>query len=166
MTHRWLGPWRASFDSCTNASPRAELTASEAGRCCDEQEFRALGGLLVYKGAIWGRQIGNPGLMLAVANAHYELASYFLDREADPNTSSKGWTALHLISWVRKHGTGGNDPAPEGSGTMGSLDFVKRLVARGGDLKCSDNPAYECRDSGPQHDRRHAVPHGRQNRGC
>ena len=33
-------------------SPRAELTASEAGRCCDEQEFRALGGLRVYKGAI------------------------------------------------------------------------------------------------------------------
>ena len=40
----------------------AEVTASEAGRCCDEQEFRALGGLRVYKGAIWGRQIGNPGL--------------------------------------------------------------------------------------------------------
>ena len=20
MKHRWLGPWRASFDSCTNAS--------------------------------------------------------------------------------------------------------------------------------------------------
>ena len=39
----------------------AELTASQAGRCCDEQEFRALGGLWVYEGAIWGRQIGNPG---------------------------------------------------------------------------------------------------------
>ena len=21
MKHRWLGPWRASFDSCTNALP-------------------------------------------------------------------------------------------------------------------------------------------------
>ena len=21
MKHRWLGPWRASFDSCTNAVP-------------------------------------------------------------------------------------------------------------------------------------------------
>ena len=41
---------------------RAELTASEAGRCCDEQAFRALGCLRVYKGAIWGRQIGNLGL--------------------------------------------------------------------------------------------------------
>ena len=40
---------------------RAELTASEAGRCCDEQAFRALGCLRVYKGAIWGRQIGNLG---------------------------------------------------------------------------------------------------------
>ena len=37
-------------------SPRAELTASEAGRCCDEQEFRALGGLRAYKAVLssWG----------------------------------------------------------------------------------------------------------------
>ena len=26
-------------------------------------EFRALGGSRVYKGAIWGQQIGNPGLI-------------------------------------------------------------------------------------------------------
>ena len=34
---------------------RAELTASEAGRCCDEQAFRALGCLRVYKGAHLGQ---------------------------------------------------------------------------------------------------------------
>jgi ankyrin repeat protein len=77
---------------------------------------------------------GPNSLMLAVANAHYELASYFLDRGADANTSAQGWTALHLVSWVRKPGHGGNDPAPEGSGTMGSLDFVKKLAAHGADL--------------------------------
>ena len=27
-------------------------------------EFRALGGSRVYKGAIWGKQIGNPGYYL------------------------------------------------------------------------------------------------------
>ena len=25
MKHRWLGPWRASFDSCTNASRTLRL---------------------------------------------------------------------------------------------------------------------------------------------
>ena len=28
MKHRWLGPWRASFDSCTNALPRHTVTHS------------------------------------------------------------------------------------------------------------------------------------------
>ena len=40
---------------------RSRPAASAAGRCCDEQEFRALGGLPVYKRAIRGRQVGNPG---------------------------------------------------------------------------------------------------------
>ena len=30
-------------------------------------EFRALGGSRVYKGAIWGKQIGNPGLIATLA---------------------------------------------------------------------------------------------------
>ena len=25
MKHRWLGPWRASFDSCTNVPPRRRV---------------------------------------------------------------------------------------------------------------------------------------------
>ncbi len=40
---------------------RSRPAASAAGRCCGEQEFRALGGLPVYKRAIRGRQVGNPG---------------------------------------------------------------------------------------------------------
>ena len=35
---------------------------SEAGRCCDGNEFRALGGLRVNKGVIWSRQNGNLSL--------------------------------------------------------------------------------------------------------
>ena len=57
--------------------------------------------------------------LLAAANAHYELAALLLDRGADPNTATRGWTALHQLSWVRKAGiAGSNNPAPEGSGTM------------------------------------------------
>jgi ankyrin repeat protein len=35
---------------------------------------------------------------------------------------------------VRKPGVGDNDPAPEGSGTVTSLELVTKLVARGADL--------------------------------
>ncbi len=85
------------------------------------------------------RNVGpEPGLnafLLAVGNAHFELASMLLDRGADPNAAPRGWTALHQLSWVRKMGVAGsNDPAPEGSGDLDSLDFVKELVGHGADL--------------------------------
>jgi uncharacterized protein len=84
-----------------------------------------------------GRGTGVSGISamgLAVANAHYELAAMMLDAGADPNASAQGWTALHQITWVRKPGKGDNDPAPEGSGNMSSLDFVRKLVAKGANV--------------------------------
>jgi len=73
--------------------------------------------------------------LLAVANAHFELAAWLLDRGADPNAAPRGWTALHQISWVRKMGiAGSNDPAPPGSGNMTSLELVRKLVAKGADV--------------------------------
>ena len=44
-----------------------------------------------------------------------------------------GYTVLHAITAVRKPGVGDNDPPPDGSGTMTSLDLVKKLVAKGAD---------------------------------
>jgi ankyrin repeat protein len=80
-------------------------------------------------------QTGLNAFLLAAANAHYELASWLLDRGADPNAAPQGWTALHQVSWVRKAGiSGSNNPAPEGSGSMSSLDFVRKLVAKGAAL--------------------------------
>jgi uncharacterized protein len=84
-----------------------------------------------------GRGTGVSGIsamVLAVANAHYELASMMLDAGADPNAAAQGWTALHQITWVRKPGKGDNDPAPEGSGNLSSLDLVRKLVAKGANV--------------------------------
>jgi len=84
-----------------------------------------------------GRGTGVSGIsamVLAVANAHYELAGALLDAGADPNASAQGWTALHQITWVRKPGKGDNDPAPEGSGSLSSLDLVRKLVAKGANV--------------------------------
>ncbi len=77
---------------------------------------------------------GISAMVLAVANAHYELAGVMLDAGANPNAAAQGWTALHQITWVRKPGRGDNDPAPEGSGNLSSLDLVRKLVAKGANV--------------------------------
>ena len=77
---------------------------------------------------------GASALLVAVMNAHFELAAELLDAGADPNVDLPGYTALHAIAKVRKPGVGDNDPAPEGSGNMTSIEFVKKLAAHGADL--------------------------------
>src|SRR5204863_6382655 len=81
-----------------------------------------------------GPRTGTTALQIAVTNAHYELAAKLLDLGADPNAIGPGYTALHIVSWVRKPGGGDNDPAPYGSGKMTSLEFVRTLVAKGANV--------------------------------
>jgi uncharacterized protein len=82
-----------------------------------------------------GRPTGLNAFLLAIANAHFELALTLVDSGADPNMAPQGWTALHQITAVRKVGLyGSNDPAPEGSGSIDSLEFVRQLVKRGADV--------------------------------
>ncbi|MBY0507231.1 MAG: ankyrin repeat domain-containing protein [Bryobacteraceae bacterium] len=77
---------------------------------------------------------GVTALTLAATNAHYELASVLLDAGADPNAADCGYTALHVLSAVRKPGVGDNDPAPDGSGRLTSNDFVRKMVQKGANL--------------------------------
>ena len=77
---------------------------------------------------------GSSALVLAVGSAHFELAAALLDAGADPNAAAQGWTALHHLTWIRKPGTGSNDPAPYGSGNMDSLTLVRKLKAHGADV--------------------------------
>lgn len=78
--------------------------------------------------------VGPSALHLAVANAHFELAVQLLEGGADPNVAGQGWTPLHTLTWTRQPGVGGNDPPPPGSGSMDSLEFVRKLVAHGADV--------------------------------
>jgi len=77
---------------------------------------------------------GTSALLLAVANAHFEVAATLLDAGANPNVDLTGYTPLHAITVVRRPGIGDNDPAPDGSGTMTSLELVRKLVAKGADV--------------------------------
>jgi ankyrin repeat protein len=81
-----------------------------------------------------GPRSGTTALILAAVNAHYELAAHLLDHGADPNADGPGYTALHTVTWVRKPGVGDNNPAPDGSGNMTSLQFVKALLDHGADI--------------------------------
>ena len=79
---------------------------------------------------------GTTPLLLAVRNGHFDVAAALLETGARPDGDAAvaGYTALHLLSAVRKPGVGDNDPAPEGSGAMGSLDLVRILVGRGANV--------------------------------
>jgi uncharacterized protein len=77
---------------------------------------------------------GATPLLLAVMNGHFELAAQLLDAGADPDADLPGYTVLHVLSAVRNPGVGDNDPPPDGSGKMSSLELLTKLAARRANL--------------------------------
>lgn len=77
---------------------------------------------------------GMSALVLAIYNAHYELAAFLLDRSADPNAAEQGWTALHQVTWSRRPNRGFNMPGAVPTGRIHSLDLVRMLVAKGANV--------------------------------
>jgi ankyrin repeat protein len=77
---------------------------------------------------------GTGLLVLAVTNAHYELAGVLLDAGADPNAAAQGWTALHQVAWSRRWNMGFNLPGPVATGDLDGLELARRLVAAGADV--------------------------------
>jgi ankyrin repeat protein len=113
----------------------ALLFAVREGRIPAVKTLLSVGGSVNESLSRRGDTSNTPNaFMLAAANAHYELAALLLDAGADPNAAPQGWTALHQVTWVRKVGVGDNGPAPQGSGKMSSIEFVRKLVAKGANL--------------------------------
>ena len=77
---------------------------------------------------------GQSALVVAVANANWELADYLLDRGADPNLAGAGWNALHQLLRTRRMNTGFGFPGPIPSGSVDSIDVLKKMIALGGDV--------------------------------
>jgi len=75
-------------------------------------------------------------LLLAVQNAHFELAIALVEAGADPNDVRTGFTPLHTIAGVRRPDSSDiSDPAPPaGSGRLSSLEFVREIVKRGANV--------------------------------
>ena len=80
---------------------------------------------------------GTSALLLAVENAHYELAVELLKLGANPNDQRSGFTPLHVLTWVRKPNRGDDDagqPPPDGSGSVTWDQFVRAIVKHGADV--------------------------------
>ena len=76
---------------------------------------------------------GESALVVATANAHWEVASLLLDRGANPNHAGAGWNALHQTVHSRRPNLG-YTPGPVPSGSLDSIEVVKKLIAKGIDV--------------------------------
>ena len=77
---------------------------------------------------------GQSALVVATANAHWELANYLLDQGADPNLAGAGWTALHQTVRTRRMNVAFGIPGPIPSGTLDSIHVLEKLIAKGVDV--------------------------------
>ena len=74
---------------------------------------------------------GQSALVVALANRHWEVADFLLDRGADPNLAGAGWNALHQAVRMRRPNPMGGRPAPISMGSVDSIDVIKKMIVRG-----------------------------------
>jgi len=95
---------------------------------------------------------GGPGgtspLVLAITNAHFELASVLLDLGADPNADGQGWTPLHQLAWTRRPPIQHGLPAAVPTGNVTSLELAEKLLKYGADpnVRMTREPADGARN--------------------
>jgi ankyrin repeat protein len=70
-------------------------------------------------------------LMLAILNAHFELAADLLERGANPNADGAGWTPLHQVAWTRNPPIQHGLPPPVPTGALDSLELARQLLKHG-----------------------------------
>lgn len=77
---------------------------------------------------------GATAIVLAVINAHYDLAAFLLERGADPNAAdSQGMAALYAAIDMHTLAVGHGRPNPQPSGRLNAIALVERLLAHGAD---------------------------------
>ena len=74
---------------------------------------------------------GQSALVVAAANANWELATYLLDRGADATAAEAGWNALHQAVRTRRMNLAFGTPGPFASGTLDSIDLMRKLLKAG-----------------------------------
>jgi ankyrin repeat protein len=74
---------------------------------------------------------GESALVVATANAHWQLADVLLDHGADPNLAGAGWNALHQAVRERRPNIGFGTPGPVPTGTLDSINVISKMIAKG-----------------------------------
>jgi len=74
---------------------------------------------------------GESALVVAAANAHWQMADLLLDRGADPNLDGAGWNALHHAVRERRPNIGFGTPGPIPTGTVDSINVIRKMIAKG-----------------------------------
>lgn len=74
---------------------------------------------------------GQSALVVATANANWELAAELVDRGADVNHSGAGWNALHQTARTRRMNLFFGTPGPFAAGTLDSIDLMRKLLDAG-----------------------------------
>lgn len=77
---------------------------------------------------------GESALLIAAANAHWDVANLLLDRGADPNAAKAGWNALHQAVRTRRMNIGFGTPGPIPTGTTDSVDVIRKMIAKGANV--------------------------------
>src|SRR5262245_559053 len=91
---------------------------------------------------------GTSPLVLAITNAHFELASTLLDLGADPNADGQGWTALHQLAWTPRPPVQHGPPPAVPTGNVTSLELAEKLLQYGADpdVRMTREPADGARN--------------------
>ena len=77
---------------------------------------------------------GSSALVLAIINAHYDLAATLVENGANPNIAdTSGMAALYAAVDMNTLDETPGRPAPKPAGTLGASDLVRLLLERGAD---------------------------------
>lgn len=77
---------------------------------------------------------GQSALVVATANANWELAAFLIERGADVTAADAGWNALHQTVRTRRMNLAFGPPGPFASGTLDSIDLIQQLLDAGVDV--------------------------------
>jgi len=77
---------------------------------------------------------GQSAIVIAAANANWELAAHLIDRGADVNHADAGWNALHQTVRTRRMNLAFGTPGPFAAGTLDSIELMKKLLDSGIDV--------------------------------
>ncbi len=113
---------------------------------------------------------GTTALMLAIENAHYDVAAQLVEQGADPNVADvTGMTALYAAVNMHTLGDLPGRPAPRPTGKLNPVDLARMLLTHGADpdarLTTRRSPSrvhHSGGDGGPSERATHASSTGSQ----